>query len=77
MPRVNVALRAAHEGGWLAEFDSLGRPSEVVNTYQLRPRHEPFCGKLANAAFQASEANLVEFIRARGNTRPHLADLVS
>ena len=76
MPRVNVALRAAHEGGWLAEFDSLGKPSDVVNTYQLRLRHELFCGK-SDAALQASEANLVEFIRARGNTKPHLADLVS
>jgi hypothetical protein len=77
MPRVNVALRAAHEGGWLPEFDLLGRSSDLVNTYQLWVRHELFCGKLTDAAFQASETNLVEFIKARGNTKPHLTDLVS
>ena len=50
--------------------------SDVVNTYQLWLRHELFRGKLTDAAFQASEMNLAEFIKARGNTKPHLADLV-
>jgi hypothetical protein len=34
-----------------------------------------FRGRLTNAAFAASEANLVEFIKLRGNTKPHLIDL--
>jgi predicted PolB exonuclease-like 3'-5' exonuclease len=50
--------------------------SDVVNTYQLWLRYELFCGKLTEAGFQASEANLTEFIKARGNTKPHLTDLV-
>jgi predicted PolB exonuclease-like 3'-5' exonuclease len=50
--------------------------SDVVNTYQLWLRHELFCGKLTELAFQASEANLAEFIKARGNTKPRLTDLV-
>jgi len=51
--------------------------SDVVNTYQLWLRHELFRGKLTEAGFQASENCLAEFIKARGNTKPHLADLVS
>jgi 3'-5' exonuclease len=50
--------------------------SDVVNTYQLWLRHELFRGNLTEAMFQASETNLAEFIKARGNTKPHLADLV-
>jgi 3'-5' exonuclease len=51
--------------------------SDVVNTYQLWLRHELFYGKLTEAGFQASETKLVEFIKARGNTKPHLAELVT
>jgi predicted PolB exonuclease-like 3'-5' exonuclease len=51
--------------------------SDVVNTYQLWLRHELFRGTLTEVGFQASEANLREFIKARGNTKPHLAELVS
>ena len=50
--------------------------SDVVNTYQFWLRHELFCGKLTDVAFQARETNLVEFIKARGNTKPHLAGLM-
>jgi predicted PolB exonuclease-like 3'-5' exonuclease len=50
--------------------------SDVVNTYQLWLRHELFCGKLTEAGFQASETNLAEFIKTRGNTKPHLAELI-
>jgi hypothetical protein len=50
--------------------------SDVVNTYQLWLRHELFRGKLTEAGFQASEKNLAEFIKTRGNTKPHLADLI-
>ena len=49
---------------------------DVVNTYQLWLRHELFRGKLTDAGFQESEMTLTEFIKARGNTKPHLADLV-
>jgi 3'-5' exonuclease len=41
--------------------------SDVVNTYRLWLRYELFCGKLTEPAFQASEANLAEFIRARNS----------
>ena len=49
--------------------------SDVVNTYRVWLRHELFRGKLSDAAFQASEANLTEFITARTNTKQHLAEL--
>jgi predicted PolB exonuclease-like 3'-5' exonuclease len=49
--------------------------SDVVNTYRVWLRHEAFRDRLSVAEFEASEAVLVEFIQARGNTKPHLADL--
>jgi predicted PolB exonuclease-like 3'-5' exonuclease len=49
--------------------------SDVVNTYRVWLRHELFRGKLSDAAFQASEANLVEFIKARSEVKPHLAEI--
>ena len=49
--------------------------TDVVNTYRVWLRYELFRGRLSTAAFQASELNLVEFIKARGNTKPHLAQL--
>ena len=49
--------------------------SDVVNTYRLWRRYELFRGRLTDAEFQASEINLVDFIKARGNTKPHLTDL--
>jgi predicted PolB exonuclease-like 3'-5' exonuclease len=49
--------------------------SDVVNTYRVWLRHELFRGKLTNAAFEASEANLAEFIRARSNVKPHLGEI--
>jgi len=39
-------------------------------------RYELFRGHLSDAEFQASEANLVEFVRVRSNTKPHLAGLM-
>ena len=50
--------------------------SDVLNTYRVWLRHELFRGRLSNAEFQASESNLVEFVKARGNTKPHLAALM-
>jgi len=49
--------------------------SDVLNTYRVWLRRELFRGRLSDAEFQASEANLVEFVKARGNTKPHLAEL--
>ena len=51
--------------------------TDIVNTYRLWLRHELFRGRLSDAGFQASEANLVEFIKVKSNTKPHLANLVS
>jgi predicted PolB exonuclease-like 3'-5' exonuclease len=50
--------------------------SDVLNTYRVWLRYELFRGLLSEAQFQASEAGLVDFIKARGNTKPHLADLM-
>jgi 3'-5' exonuclease len=50
--------------------------SDVVNTYRVWLRHELFRGRLSLAEFEASEAALIEFIKARGNTKPHLAGLM-
>jgi predicted PolB exonuclease-like 3'-5' exonuclease len=49
--------------------------SDVVNTYRVWLRYELFRGRFSAGEFQASEASLVDFIRARSNTKPHLADL--
>ncbi len=49
--------------------------SDVVNTYRVWLRHELFRGRLTHAAYDTSEANLAEFIRARSNVKPHLAEL--
>jgi predicted PolB exonuclease-like 3'-5' exonuclease len=40
---------------------------DVVNTYRVWLRYELFCGRLTNTEFQASEANLCDFINGRGN----------
>jgi 3'-5' exonuclease len=50
--------------------------SDVVNRYRVWLRYELFRGRLSDAEFQASEASLVDFIKARGNTKPHLTDLL-
>ena len=46
--------------------------SDVVNTYRVWLRYELFRGRLTDAGFQASEASLVDFIKARGNTKSYL-----
>ena len=50
--------------------------SDVLNTYRVWLRYELFRGRLSDAEFQASEAYLVDFVKARGNTKPHLTDLM-
>jgi 3'-5' exonuclease len=42
--------------------------NDVLNTYRVWLRHELFCGRLTDAAFQVSEANLEDFINARSAT---------
>jgi predicted PolB exonuclease-like 3'-5' exonuclease len=50
--------------------------SDVLNTYRVWLRYELFRGRLSDAEFQASEAHLVEFVKARENTKPHLSGLM-
>lgn len=50
--------------------------TDVVNTYRVWLRYELFRGRLTDAAFQASEANLIEYIRLHVGAKPHLADLI-
>jgi predicted PolB exonuclease-like 3'-5' exonuclease len=50
--------------------------SDVVNTYRVWLRYELFRGRLSDAAFRASELNLIEFIKARGNKEPYLTELM-
>jgi predicted PolB exonuclease-like 3'-5' exonuclease len=50
--------------------------SDVLNTYWVWLRYELFRGRLSEPEFQAGETNLIEFVKARGNTKPHLADLM-
>ena len=50
--------------------------SDVLNTYRVWLRYELFRGRLSYEAFRASEDNLVQFINMRGNTKPHLTELV-
>jgi len=71
-------------GGEVARYCLEGRIKEVadycetdiVNTYRVWLRYELFRGRLTNAAFVASETNLDDFIKLRGNTKPHLSDLL-
>jgi 3'-5' exonuclease len=51
--------------------------TDVVNTYRVWLRHELFCGRLTAEGVQASELNLGEYIKARGEAKPHLANLIT
>jgi predicted PolB exonuclease-like 3'-5' exonuclease len=46
--------------------------TDVVNTYRIWLRHELFRGKLTEAEYRGSEADLKEFIKARADSKPHL-----
>jgi predicted PolB exonuclease-like 3'-5' exonuclease len=50
--------------------------SDVLNTYRAWLRYELFRGRLSEPDFQASEANLIEFVKVRSNTKPHLTCLM-
>jgi Predicted 3'-5' exonuclease related to the exonuclease domain of PolB len=43
--------------------------TDVVNTYRVWLRYELFHGRLTDVGFQAREASLVDFIKARGNSK--------
>ncbi len=70
------------DGSEVAQYHRDGRiqdiadycESDVVNTYRVWLRYELFRGKLTENELEASEANLSEYIRARSNTKPHLAE---
>jgi predicted PolB exonuclease-like 3'-5' exonuclease len=71
---------AGIDGGEVARYYLEGRIKEVadycetdiVNTYRVWLRYELFRGNLTPIQFQFSEQKLREFIKARGNTKPHL-----
>jgi predicted PolB exonuclease-like 3'-5' exonuclease len=50
--------------------------TDVVNTYRVWLRYELFRGRLSEAEFQASEAEVVDYIKDHSNTKSHLAILV-
>jgi predicted PolB exonuclease-like 3'-5' exonuclease len=50
--------------------------SDVLNTYRVWLRYELFRGRLSDAEFRGSEAILADFVKARGNTKPHLTCLM-
>ena len=51
--------------------------SDVVNTYRVWLRYELFRGKLTEAGYEASEANLDGYIRARNKPKGGVADTSS
>jgi predicted PolB exonuclease-like 3'-5' exonuclease len=50
--------------------------TDILNTYRIWLRYELFRGNLTPVQFQFSEQKLGEFIKVRGNTKPHLDGLV-
>jgi hypothetical protein len=51
--------------------------SDVVNTYRVWLRYELFRGRLSDVAHQASELNLIDFIKRHENTKQHLCKLLA
>jgi 3'-5' exonuclease len=50
--------------------------SNVLNTYRVWLRYELFRGGLSYEGFRRSEDNLMQFIAARGNSKPHLTEMI-
>jgi hypothetical protein len=50
--------------------------NDALNTYRVWLRYELFCGRLSEPEFPGSQVNLVEFVKARENTKPHLSGLM-
>jgi 3'-5' exonuclease len=51
--------------------------SDVLNTFRVWLRYELFRGGLSYEGFRMSEDNLMQFIAVRGNSKPHLIQLVA
>jgi predicted PolB exonuclease-like 3'-5' exonuclease len=65
-----------HREGRIREIADYCESDDVVNTYRVWLRYELFRGGLSYEGFRKSEDNLMQFINMRGNTKPHLAELV-
>jgi predicted PolB exonuclease-like 3'-5' exonuclease len=73
------------DGGEVDRYVQEGRINEVaaycetdvVNTYRVWLVHELFRGALTKTEFEASEANVLEFLRERITTKPHLELLLT
>lgn len=50
--------------------------TDVVNTYRIWLRYELFRAQLTEAGYRASEVELIEFIKARGEAKKHLQHFV-
>ena len=72
------------DGGQIDKYFREGRikeiaeycESDVVNTYRLWLSYELFRGRLTEAEHQASELNLIDFIKRHENTKQHLMGMV-
>lgn len=51
--------------------------TDLVNTYRVWLRYELFRGRLSQLEYAASEHDLVEFTKARGNTKPLLLSIIA
>jgi 3'-5' exonuclease len=51
--------------------------TDVLNTYRVWLRYELFRGRLSEAAHQASELNLIDFIKRRESTKQHLTGMTA
>jgi Predicted 3'-5' exonuclease related to the exonuclease domain of PolB len=69
-------LSPVHREGRIREIAEYCE-SDVLNTYRVWLRYELFRRGISYDGFRASEDNLTQFIAVRGNSKPHLADLVN
>jgi 3'-5' exonuclease len=51
--------------------------TDAVNTYRVWLRYELFRGRLSESEYAASELNLIEFIKARAEAKPHLMPIIA
>jgi predicted PolB exonuclease-like 3'-5' exonuclease len=51
--------------------------TDVVNTYRVWLRYELFRGRLTEPAHQASELNLIDFIKRHETTKQHLRGMIA
>ncbi|MGO9473764.1 MAG: 3'-5' exonuclease [Rhodomicrobium sp.] len=50
--------------------------TDIINTYRVWLRFELFRGRLSQSEYEASERGLAEFIKARGDTKAHLLEMI-